>query len=401
MSPSSRLNRGAEGRTSHASSIPGPLAKPTDDRKAQWLPTVAFFAMVALLHWLFIRVSLSDAVEAFPLVQRRPHSVGLVSTVVPRMAALLPAVALLYFLQRRFGLVGGRGSVVRTAVALLVAATLEWALFLGGVTLVDRWCGTDTMAFIPAHAYGIGYRVMVLGVGMLLFALGTQWRRVKSLELRTAEAEAALRTSELTRLEAQLQPHFLFNALTAVLACRHDPEAVATVTIGLSEHLRACLSRQGALAPLSREIDALEHYLAVQRARFGRRLDCRIECTPEARGATVPPVIVEPLLDNALKHGAATSADPLRISVDCRTEGGTLVVTVDNSGEWIEPGSNGRRGTGLANLRKRLDLLDVQDASLESGPVAGGVRATLTLPLAALAARAGSIDPVATGGGFG
>lgn len=98
--------------------------------------------------------------------------------------------------------------------------------------LIDRCRGTDTMPFIPTSLYGISYRVMVLGVGMLVFALGSQWQRVKSLELRTAEAEAALRTSELQRLEAQLHPHFLFNALTAVLACRHDPEAVASVAIG-------------------------------------------------------------------------------------------------------------------------------------------------------------------------
>ena len=240
----------------------------------------------------------------------------------------------------------------------------------------------DVMAIVPTSPYGISYRVVVLGVGMLVYALGSQWQRMKSLELRNAEAEAALRTSELQRLEAQLQPHFLFNALTAVLACRHDPEAVAKVTIGLSEHLRFCLSRQGVIEPLSREIDALEHYLAVQRARFGKALDCRIECTEEAREALVPPVIVEPLLDNALKHGAITSPAPLRIVVDCRMEGSTLVVTVDNSGTWIEPGADGRHGTGLASLRRRLDLLDFREASLESGPAVDGVRAILRLPLA-------------------
>jgi len=239
---------------------------------------------------------------------------------------------------------------------------------------------------------------MVLGVGMLLFALGSQWQRMKSLELRNAEAEAALRTSELQRLEAQLQPHFLFNALTAVLACRHDPEAVAKVTIGLSEHLRFCFSRQGTLEPLSREIDALEHYLAVQRARFGKTLDCRIECTEEAREVLVPPVIIEPLLDNALKHGAITSPAPLRIVVDCRMEGSTLVVTVDNSGTWIEPGADGRHGTGLASLRRRLNLLDFQEASLESGPAVDGVRAILRLPLARTRFEAKQIRTPALGG---
>jgi LytS/YehU family sensor histidine kinase len=96
----------------------------------------------------------------------------------------------------------------------------------------------------------------------------------------------------------------------------------------------------------------------------------------------VPPVIIEPLLDNALKHGAITSPAPLRIVVDCRMEGSALVVTVDNSGTWIEPGADGRHGTGLASLRRRLSLLDFQEASLESGPAVDGVRACLRLPLA-------------------
>ena len=352
------------------------------DENFFWLLAAAFLVVVGLIHALFIGVALFQSVAAIPIAHQSPDKVGIIATAAIRMVTLLPAVALLRVLDQRFELIGERGSAVRVLGALVGVSILEWWLFLAGVGLVD-WCrGADAMAVVPTSPYGISYRVMVLGVGMLLFALGSQWQRMKSLELRNAEAEAALRTSELQRLEAQLQPHFLFNALTAVLACRHDPEAVANVTIGLSEHLRFCLSRQGTLEPLSREIDALEHYLAVQRARFGKALDCRIECTEEAREALVPPVIVEPLLDNALKHGAITSPAPLRIVVDCRMEGSTLVVTVDNSGTWIEPGADGRQGTGLASLRRRLDLLDLREASLESGPAVDGVRAILRLPLA-------------------
>ena len=352
------------------------------DENFFWLLAAAFLVVVGLVHALFIGVALFQSVAAIPIAHQSSDKVGIIATAAIRMVTLLPAVALLRVLDQRFGLIGERGSAFRVLGALVGVSILEWWLFLAGVRLVD-WCrGADAMAVVPTSPYGISYRVMVLGVGMLLFALGSQWQRMKSLELRNAEAEAALRTSELQRLEAQLQPHFLFNALTAVLACRHDPEAVANVTIGLSEHLRFCLSRQGVIEPLSREIDALEHYLAVQRARFGKALDCRIECTEEAREALVPPVIVEPLLDNALKHGAITSPAPLRIVVDCRMEGSTLVVTVDNSGTWIEPGADGRQGTGLASLRRRLDLLDLREASLESGPAVDGVRAILRLPLA-------------------
>ena len=368
--------------TASPSSITRSLLPRGTDETFFWLLAAAFLVFAGLVHALFIGVALFQSVAAIPIALQSPDKVGMIATAVIRMVTLLPSVALLRVLDQRFGLVGQRGSAFRVLGAIVVVSILEWWLFLAGVRLVD-WCrSADVMAIVPTYPFGISYRVAVLGVGMLVYALGSQWQRMKSLELRTAEAEAALRTSELQRLEAQLQPHFLFNALTAVLACRHDPEAVAKVTIGLSEHLRFCLSRQGTLEPLSREIDALEHYLAVQRARFGKALDCRIECTEEAREALVPPVIVEPLLDNALKHGAITSPAPLRIVVDCRMEGSTLVVTVDNSGTWIEPGADGRHGTGLASLRRRLDLLDLREASLESGPAVDGVRAILRLPLA-------------------
>ena len=368
--------------TASPSSITRSLLPRGTDETFFWLLAAAFLVFAGLVHALFIGVALFQSVAAIPIALQSPDKIGMIATAVIRMVTLLPSVALLRVLDQRFGLVGQRGSAFRVLGAIVVVSILEWWLFLAGVRLVD-WCrGADVMAIVPTYPFGISYRVAVLGVGMLLFALGSQWQRMKSLELRNAEAEAALRTSELQRLEAQLQPHFLFNALTAVLACRHDPEAVANVTIGLSEHLRFCLSRQGTLEPLSREIEALEHYLAVQRARFGKALDCRIECTEEARKVLVPPVIVEPLLDNALKHGAITSPTPLRIVVDCRMEGSTLVVTVDNSGTWIEPGADGRHGTGLANLRRRLNLLDFQEASLESGPAVDGVRAILRLPLA-------------------
>lgn len=378
-----------------------PRARPLagDDGPVPWLVAGSFVIGAAAVHGLIIGIATTYAAAAIPAARETNNAASVVVVALTRIATFLPAVFLLLFLERRFALTHERGSALRTIAALLAVATLEWWLFMAALALVDRYRGTDFLANIPTHTFGIGYRVVVLGAGMLLLALASQWRRVKSLELRAAEAEAALRTSELERLEAQLQPHFLFNALTAVLACRHDPEAVASVTIGLSEHLRACLGRHGALEPLSREIDALEHYLTVQRARFGRRLDCRIGCTAEAREVLVPPVIIEPLLDNALKHGARTSPDPLRIVIDCRMDGTTLVVTVDNSGTWIEPGADGRRGTGLANLRKRLELLEVHDASLHSGPADGGVRAWLRLPSAASTPVATQRAAVPVGGG--
>ena len=207
-----------------------------------------------------------------------------------------------------------------------------------------------------------------------------QVQKIRSVELKAAQAETSLRVSELDRLEAQLQPHFLFNALTAVLACRHDPDAVACVTTGLSEYLRFCLSRQANFEPLSQEIEGLEHFLVVQQVRFGASLDCQIRCSPEARSAVVPAMLVGPLLDNAFKYGAQTSPGKLSIEVDCCIENKELIVTVFNSGCWVEPGSMGRRGTGLENLMSRLELLGVEGAQLACRQSPQGVQVRVVVP---------------------
>ncbi len=276
-------------------------------------------------------------------------------------------------------------------LVLFLAAFLEYLLFLGGLVIVEALRGPLAgRSYFPSAPLVVFHRIDILTVWSLLFIAFFQAEKTKSAELRAAEAESTLRTSELHRLEAQLQPHFLFNALTAILACRHNPDDVARVTNGLSEHLRYCLGRQRLLEPLGREIDALEEYLHVQRARFGPNLECTIACTPEARAVPIPPMIVSPLLDNALKHGPVSSPRPLRIAVDCRVVDGMLQVIVTNTGAWIEEGSRGRVGTGLANLRGRLKLYHLEQAVLTCETTAAGVQACVTLPLSVMTSETSS-----------
>jgi len=275
-----------------------------------------------------------------------------------------------------------RRILARGVLVLLLGALLEYLLFEGVLAAWEAFFGfLKGRTYFPTMPLLVFHRIDILTVWSLLFIAFFQAERTKSAELRAAEAESALRTSELNRLEAQLQPHFLFNALTAILACRHNPEAVARVTNGLSEHLRYCLGRQGLLEPLGREIDALEQYLHVQRARFGPNLICSIHSTSDAREVAVPPMIVSPLLDNALKHGPVSSPSPLQITVDCRVVSGMLQVKVTNTGTWIEPGSRGRTGTGLVNLRGRLKLYHFDQAELTCETTTNGVQACITLPL--------------------
>lgn len=340
-----------------------------------WLAQVVFWSAVTLLHSFvlipFLRPTAPPDLSRWVVLNRLVT--GLVVSSGLR-------VVYVYLARQDWPL---RRILFRGVLTLFLAAILELTFFSGFMVVLNIYSPSPTGEYhvtapVPVQLF---HRIDVLTVWSLLYLGFFQAARVKSAELRVAEAESALRTSELNRLESQLQPHFLFNALTAILACRHDPAAVAQVTNGLSEHLRYCLGRQGLSEPLEREIDALTQYLHVQRARFGPNLVCTIDCTDEARAVPAPPMLVSPLLDNALKHGGASNSGPLHITVDCCVVDATLQVTVTNSGTWIVPGSRGRLGTGLANLRGRLQLQHGAQAQLICEAGEGQVRARISLPV--------------------
>ncbi len=197
---------------------------------------------------------------------------------------------------------------------------------------------------------------------------------------RAALAEAAARENELRHLEAQMNPHFLFNALNCIVAARHDPDAVARVTQDLADYLRFSLRESQPLEPLSRELDALEHYLGVQQSRFGAGLICRIDCEPDARSVPVPPMMLQPLLENAFHYGGQTSPRPLRVDVAAAVGDGFLEVQVVNTGAWVSPDRNRSPGSGIQTLRKRLGLLIGDAATVDVIRGDGTVKVLIRIP---------------------
>jgi len=206
-----------------------------------------------------------------------------------------------------------------------------------------------------------------------------------SLKLEAAEAKLATRSSELKQLQSQLNPHFLFNALTLVQN-KIDPASPGQEVVQmLSDYLRYSLATAKPLEPLGRELDALESYLEIQRARFTGTLDCFIEASPAALQVLVPPMLVQPLLENAFKFGPQTSAMPMRIEVTAAIENDVLQVAVANSGCWVPPGSGDSLGSGLANLRRRLFLLLGEAATLEVLEKTPTVVVMIRIPILSLA----------------
>jgi len=197
---------------------------------------------------------------------------------------------------------------------------------------------------------------------------------------RAALAEAAARHNELRHLAAQMNPHFLFNALNCIVAASRDHVAVERVTQDLADYLRFSLEPSQPLEPLSREIDALEKYLAIQQSRFGADLVCRISCEPEARRVLVPPMMIQPLLENAFHYGPQTSPMPLNVSVEASVRDGQLAVIVANSGSWVPPDPVRSIGSGIQTLRKRLELLIGPAATVEVVREEGWVQIIIRLP---------------------
>lgn len=229
---------------------------------------------------------------------------------------------------------------------------------------------------------------------VLYFAIN-YWLDTQKVRMELAEAEIAAQLSELKALKAQVNPHFLFNALGSILAESENPKAVREITLALSDYLRFSLQQKRELQALGTELDALENYLRVEQARFEENLEYRISVSEEARHSLVPTALVQPLLENAIKYGQRTSTRPLRISIKAAVNNEVLTLMVSNSGHWVPPEKNYSTKTGLANLRRRLDLIYGGAATMEIWNGAGQVKLEIKLPVAANAAMP-AISPMAT-----
>jgi signal transduction histidine kinase len=197
---------------------------------------------------------------------------------------------------------------------------------------------------------------VVLGVSQFL----AYYRKFKDRELRASQLEARLAEARLQVLKMQLHPHFLFNTLHAISALIHQDVEVADRMIArLGDLLRSTLDNADRQeVPLKRELDFIQPYLEIEQARLGSRLTVRMEIDPETMDASVPNLILQPLVENAIRHGIAPRAEPGRIEIHARREQEWLKVQVRDDG----PGLAGDRmlfkeGVGLANTRARLQQL--------------------------------------------
>ncbi|MEZ5288481.1 MAG: sensor histidine kinase [Vicinamibacterales bacterium] len=208
--------------------------------------------------------------------------------------------------------------------------------------------------------------------------------------LRASQLETSLIEAQLQSLQRQLQPHFLFNTLNTISALMHrDVEAADAMIARLSDLLRISLQMVGVQEiPLKEELDFLSKYLEIEQTRFRDRLRVIFDVQPDTFDALVPNLILQPLVENAIKHGIGPRPSPGTITIRARRVGETLELTVQDDGVGLSAArlSDFNRGVGLSNTRSRLEHLYGSLHRFEfRQPAEGGLLVLIAVPLAAVA----------------
>jgi two-component system, LytTR family, sensor kinase len=381
-----------------AAGIPGTPADPGAGRRVPYLGLTAATVLALLM---FLYRYLDDLAMGHPV----PVLVPLLTetTGVYGAALLLPLLV-------RF--VRGRPLTRATWLRHLPAYAAAAALF-GVVHTTWMWGSREVLfrlAGLGDYDYGApGVRyAMEFPVQLIVFVstvtfvhLLDRYRAARRQELRMARLEARLAHARLQNLQAQLNPHFLFNTLNAISSVMYEDVVQADRMIsGLSDLLRHALqSSTRQEVTLAEELEVLDLYLDAMRARFGERLRVRVEVAEEVRAALVPTLLLQPLVENAIRHGAPPPPAPAEIRVRGRREGGALVLEVADNGPGLggvapAPGA----GVGLANTAERLRGLygDEQSLALEDGE-GGGLRVTVRIPFHQVPVPAAGAEAAWTG----
>ena len=281
---------------------------------------------------------------------------------------------------------------VSDATALRVGAThLAAAVTAGGIWLlicivmakaISLWSPVFEAQFERQKAllFGMGVLFYLLSAALHYLLLAVEESR-EALN-RALEARIHAREAELKALKAQINPHFVFNSLHSISALTSvNPVQAREMCILLSDFLRSTLSLGGKRAiPLSEELALIGNYLAIEKVRFGERLKFTEETAEGCGAMLVPPLLLQPLVENAVKHGVAGLVDGGSIHVRAWTKGNSLLISVENDHDPDAPASHSG-GLGLRNVREQLENRYGNQARLDAAPANRVFRALVSLPV--------------------
>ena len=357
------------------------------------------------------------------LLQRRWARAVLIVAAWTVLAAFLTSQMYLAYSRREIPIRWERIFLVELSYAYIWAALTPFILLLARRFPIERWNWVRSLMIHLAASLFIGFATRVLH-DLMLFSLvsDTGWkfslskllmnvyfmtdygvmlywlillisysfnyqRRYREGEVRATRLEAQLAQAQLQALKMQLHPHFLFNTLHSISALVHkNADAADKMIARLGDFLRLTLENSGAQeVSLGQELEFLKCYLEIERIRFEDRLTVQMDIEPQTLDARLPNLILQPIVENAIRHGISPRTSAGRIEIDARRLNGTLQVQVTDNGPGLASGSNTgsivKSGVGLANTQARLKQLYGDQHRLDlTNAAGGGLTVTLEIP---------------------
>ena len=277
--------------------------------------------------------------------------------------------------------------MVRSLGTQLLAAVISAALWLGvargWAMLLER---SELFPGLLARQEQVAWLMLGLGFALFLLTAAVNYLLMEmgasqSAERRALQSEISSREAELRALRAQIHPHFLFNSLNSINALiAGRPEEARRLCVGLADFLRRSLTFGPREAiTLAEELALAEQLLAIEKVRFGERLTHVTLADDEARACVVPPLLLQPLVENAVTHGIAQRLEGGEIRIEAKRQGAELFIAITNPRDADAPHRPGT-GIGLQNVRRRLAALHGDEAELHSIPSDEAFRVELRLP---------------------
>jgi hypothetical protein len=269
----------------------------------------------------------------------------------------------------------GTGAVVTSALWIATGAFCAW------IMAADR-----RLVALPTHFNGQLPVLFLAGIVLYLLSVAFHYILISFEQARQAETMAMelrvlAREAELKALKAQIHPHFLFNSLNSISALTSsDPARAREMCVLLSEFLRESLAvGERESITIEKELSLARAYLAIESIRFGSRLSFEEKVGEDSGGCHVPPLLIQPLVENAIRHGIATRVEGGLVRLSVHRSGQNLFMEIDNPFDSDSPAAGGE-GRGIENVRRRLAARYGNEARLEQERLPDRFRVTIRLP---------------------